>query len=207
MDNMKCLICGMNITANSYNLNNSTFINENEKENIINCPFCGVSKEYIDNQRGIYDIANLYPFLTFSLALSLNQSTYIHILLFKLNPLEQNTSVCSKSSNSSIVFTELFVKIFSIFSPTFLYAIKITVYLLDMLIPPCYYINYLYYDNIFKKKLIYHIKYLLGKDTLTFCFSLFLNTIRMNSPLLILILHYQFIQVASNSFEDYLKMG
>ncbi|WP_425448363.1 ferritin family protein [Dethiothermospora halolimnae] len=56
MDNTKCLICGMNITANSYNLNNSTFINENKKENIINCPFCGVDIIYIDKKKDIYDV-------------------------------------------------------------------------------------------------------------------------------------------------------
>lgn len=48
---IKCPICGMIINENNYNFNESAFLNKNEKENIIYCPFCGVSSEYLDDSK------------------------------------------------------------------------------------------------------------------------------------------------------------
>ncbi|QZY53695.1 ferritin family protein [Crassaminicella profunda] len=54
MSQLKCLICGMNINSNTYDLNNYSFVEKNEKGRIINCPFCGVSKIYLDDEKEIY---------------------------------------------------------------------------------------------------------------------------------------------------------
>ena len=40
---MKCLICGMNININNFNINNEGLLEENEREHIKYCPFCGVT--------------------------------------------------------------------------------------------------------------------------------------------------------------------
>ena len=53
MDN-KCVICGMLIKSKSYNLNNSTFIEKNSEIELKNCPFCGVSRVYIDKDKEVY---------------------------------------------------------------------------------------------------------------------------------------------------------
>ncbi len=53
---MKCLICGMIVNANSYNLNKHSFVDGNTDGNIIYCPFCGVGKLYLDSNNEIYEI-------------------------------------------------------------------------------------------------------------------------------------------------------
>lgn len=53
---IKCLICGMKVNEASYNLNECTFVDKNEKDRIINCPFCGVGKIYLNSQKPIYSI-------------------------------------------------------------------------------------------------------------------------------------------------------
>ena len=58
MKKLKCLICGMNINDNGYDLNNGSFIEKNEKGRIINCPFCGVGKMYLDREKEIYKVEN-----------------------------------------------------------------------------------------------------------------------------------------------------
>ncbi|TCO79214.1 ferritin family protein [Marinisporobacter balticus] len=56
MEKLKCLICGMNISENSYHLNNDSFIEKNEEGRIMNCPFCGVGRIYIDSVQEIYTV-------------------------------------------------------------------------------------------------------------------------------------------------------
>lgn len=50
MDTMKCLICGMKINPNNYNLNACTYIEKNHINHIIHCPFCGVGSIYLDSK-------------------------------------------------------------------------------------------------------------------------------------------------------------
>lgn len=54
MGGIKCLICSMNINPKSYNLNSYSFLEKNEERRIINCPFCGVSRIYLDSENDIY---------------------------------------------------------------------------------------------------------------------------------------------------------
>ncbi|KNF07912.1 rubrerythrin [Gottschalkia purinilytica] len=58
MSKFKCLICGMTINLESYGLNSNTFIKRNQKDNIINCPFCGVGKIYLGDEKDIYEVDN-----------------------------------------------------------------------------------------------------------------------------------------------------
>lgn len=44
---MKCKICGMEINEKNYNYNELAFTNKNSINNIIYCPFCGVSERYL----------------------------------------------------------------------------------------------------------------------------------------------------------------
>ena len=44
---MKCKICGMEINEKNYNFNELAFTNKNSINDIIYCPFCGVSKRYL----------------------------------------------------------------------------------------------------------------------------------------------------------------
>jgi rubrerythrin len=46
----------MNIHPNTYDLNNYSFAEKNEKGKIINCPFCGVGKIYLDDEKEIYHV-------------------------------------------------------------------------------------------------------------------------------------------------------
>ncbi|MCT4593826.1 MAG: metal-iron-binding protein [Anaeromicrobium sp.] len=56
MGQIKCLICGMNINLKNYKLNENTFLEKNEKDHIINCPFCGVGKVYLDNNSPLFKV-------------------------------------------------------------------------------------------------------------------------------------------------------
>ncbi|MBZ9688372.1 ferritin-like domain-containing protein [Clostridium estertheticum] len=53
---MKCLICGMNINVNNFNVNNEGLLEENESEHIKYCPFCGVSSNYLIPEGEIYKV-------------------------------------------------------------------------------------------------------------------------------------------------------
>lgn len=53
---MKCLICGMKVSAESYNINKHSFIDGNTDGNIVYCPFCGVGKLYLDCENEVYRI-------------------------------------------------------------------------------------------------------------------------------------------------------
>ncbi|MGH4121687.1 MAG: ferritin family protein [Clostridium sp.] len=65
---MKCLICGMNININNFNMNNDGLVENNEREHVKYCPFCGVSavylkpedeinfKEEIYSEKGMYKV-------------------------------------------------------------------------------------------------------------------------------------------------------
>ena len=44
---MKCLICGMNINIKNFDINNEGLLEENEREHIKYCPFCGVAYKYL----------------------------------------------------------------------------------------------------------------------------------------------------------------
>ena len=44
---MKCLICGMDININNYNINSKGLLEDNESECVKYCPFCGVTANYI----------------------------------------------------------------------------------------------------------------------------------------------------------------
>ena len=58
MGTLKCLICGMKIDEKNYYLNDYTFLKKNEKDKIENCPFCGVDKNYLDNEGELYKADN-----------------------------------------------------------------------------------------------------------------------------------------------------
>jgi len=45
---LKCKICGMEINEKNYDFNELAFNDKNSINNIIYCPFCGVSKRYLD---------------------------------------------------------------------------------------------------------------------------------------------------------------
>lgn len=52
---MKCLICGMEISFKSINVNKSAFLKSNSDDIIYYCPFCGAISEYIvdDKQKDL----------------------------------------------------------------------------------------------------------------------------------------------------------
>ncbi len=56
-----CGICGYLLNGKNYNLNSFGRIRENDENEIINCPFCGVSKEYFVHQipKGHKDVPSL----------------------------------------------------------------------------------------------------------------------------------------------------
>lgn len=56
MENLKCLVCGMKINANNYKLNERSFVEKNQIDKIINCPFCGVGETYLDYAREEYKL-------------------------------------------------------------------------------------------------------------------------------------------------------
>ncbi len=47
---MKCLICGMNIDINNFNLNKGGLLESNESDDIKYCPFCGVGATYLKQE-------------------------------------------------------------------------------------------------------------------------------------------------------------
>lgn len=49
---MKCKICGLEINEKNHNFNEGAFTNKNSIDNIVHCPFCGVSDKYftVDNE-------------------------------------------------------------------------------------------------------------------------------------------------------------
>lgn len=51
---MKCLICGMKININNFDINNEGLLEENEIENIKYCPFCGVSAKYLKSDDEVF---------------------------------------------------------------------------------------------------------------------------------------------------------
>ncbi|MGH4139822.1 ferritin-like domain-containing protein [Clostridium sp.] len=44
---MRCVICGMKITTNNFGMNNLSLLEQNEREDIKYCPFCGVTAKYL----------------------------------------------------------------------------------------------------------------------------------------------------------------
>lgn len=56
MKQVKCLICGMNVNVKNYMLNEDTLLQKNDKEHFINCPFCGVGKIYLRNDKAEFKV-------------------------------------------------------------------------------------------------------------------------------------------------------
>ena len=57
---MKCLICGMDININNFNINNGGLLEENEREDFKYCPFCGVSSKYLRREGEIFSDSEMY---------------------------------------------------------------------------------------------------------------------------------------------------
>ena len=55
---MKCKICGMEINEKNYNYNEVAFTNKNSMNNIIYCPFCGVSEMYLSEEDETITVEN-----------------------------------------------------------------------------------------------------------------------------------------------------
>ncbi|WP_346928819.1 ferritin family protein [Clostridium sp.] len=53
---MKCKICGMNINEKNYDFNSFAFLNINSIDNIVYCPFCGVSSIYLSNSDKVIEV-------------------------------------------------------------------------------------------------------------------------------------------------------
>jgi rubrerythrin len=51
---MKCLICGMKINAKNFDVNGEGLLEENEREHIKYCPFCGVTSKYLKAEDEIF---------------------------------------------------------------------------------------------------------------------------------------------------------
>lgn len=56
VENLVCVICGMNINHNNYDLNSKGLLRSNSEEEILYCPFCGAKVEYISKDKDIYNI-------------------------------------------------------------------------------------------------------------------------------------------------------
>lgn len=54
MGETKCLICGMKVRSSAFDLNKHSFIEKNTEENIVYCPFCGVSRVYLKDKEAVY---------------------------------------------------------------------------------------------------------------------------------------------------------
>ena len=55
---MKCLICGMKINSNNFDVNNEGLPEENGRECIKYCPFCGVNDKYLTD--GVHSEGETY---------------------------------------------------------------------------------------------------------------------------------------------------
>ena len=51
---MKCLICGMKINIDNFDVNKEGLLEENEREGIKCCPFCGVTSKYLKIEDEIF---------------------------------------------------------------------------------------------------------------------------------------------------------
>lgn len=56
MNSIKCMVCGMDINEKNFSINNSAFLEKNQKDKIIYCPFCGVSEIYLSNTGQVYTV-------------------------------------------------------------------------------------------------------------------------------------------------------
>lgn len=56
MQKLKCLICGMNLNENNYEVNKYALISGNMKNDIMYCPFCGASSIYFSETEEIYTV-------------------------------------------------------------------------------------------------------------------------------------------------------
>ncbi len=51
MKKLYCEICGMEININNYDFNKNALIQNNSREVILSCPFCGVSNKYLSDDK------------------------------------------------------------------------------------------------------------------------------------------------------------
>ena len=51
---MICMVCGMQINDNNYNLNSQAFLENNSPEVIKYCPFCGAKQTYLSDENKTY---------------------------------------------------------------------------------------------------------------------------------------------------------
>lgn len=51
MKKLYCEICGMEVNINNYNFNKNALLQNNSQEVILSCPFCGVSNNYLSNNK------------------------------------------------------------------------------------------------------------------------------------------------------------
>lgn len=56
MNTIKCMVCGMDVNEKNYYINSAAFVEKNERDRIIYCPFCGVSEIYLSNSGEIYTV-------------------------------------------------------------------------------------------------------------------------------------------------------
>lgn len=59
MNNLKCIVCGMDVNEKNYSVNKYAFLNENNKLDIKYCPFCGASNIYLTNDEDVFEVNNL----------------------------------------------------------------------------------------------------------------------------------------------------
>lgn len=59
MNNLKCIVCGMNVNEKNYKVNQFAFLNGNKDLDIKYCPFCGASSIYLSDSEEIFPLGNL----------------------------------------------------------------------------------------------------------------------------------------------------
>lgn len=57
MEELKCLVCGMRVNGGNYNFNEDAFLYKNNENDVAYCPFCGVSKRYLQNEQEVYKVS------------------------------------------------------------------------------------------------------------------------------------------------------
>lgn len=56
MGDLRCAICGMLVNSKNLNINKYSFMKANTHEHIINCPFCGVGRDYLSEADFAYKL-------------------------------------------------------------------------------------------------------------------------------------------------------
>ncbi|MDD3223567.1 MAG: ferritin family protein [Clostridium sp.] len=55
---MKCLVCGAQINDKNFDINSAAFIDKNNKDGIIYCPFCGVNEVFLSSSEKVFSISS-----------------------------------------------------------------------------------------------------------------------------------------------------